>query len=131
MEYFSPNDYFLEYKYLNLRNQKNPLSWTDVELDAYANVLADSENSFAATLDKLALKKSSNNEVFELIQKDLAAEMGTEDFQSRNNNCFKSTSTKLDISIEKLRQKYKLFKAEWRNKTTSAMSKKRNHYASA
>ena len=54
--------------------------------------------------------------------------METKDFQSRNNDCFKSTPTKLDISIEKLRQKYKWFKTEWTNKTTRAMSKKkRNH----
>ena len=38
---------------------KNARRWTDVELDVYADVLA-----FAATLDKLALKKSSNNEIF-------------------------------------------------------------------
>ena len=43
--------------------------------------------------------------------------METEDFQSRNNDYFKSTPTKLDISIEKLRQKYKWFKTEWTNKT--------------
>ena len=59
-----------------------------------------------ATLDKLALKKSSNNEVFDHMQKDLAAEMETEDFRSQNTDCFKSTPTKLDILIEKLRQKY-------------------------
>ena len=39
--------------------------WTDLELDCFADVLADPENSFAANLDKLALKKSSNNEVYE------------------------------------------------------------------
>ena len=32
-----------------------------------------------ATLDKLALKKSSNNEVYEHVPKELAAEMETED----------------------------------------------------
>ena len=32
---------------------------------SYADVLADVENSIEATLDKLALKESSNNEVFE------------------------------------------------------------------
>ena len=53
--------------------------------------------------------------------------METEDFRSRNNDYFKSTPTKLDISIEKLQQKYKWFKTEWANKTTRAMSKKRNH----
>ena len=59
------------------KEPKNAQRWTDVELDAYADVLADPENSFAAILDKLALKKSSNNEVFEHIQKELAAEMET------------------------------------------------------
>ena len=71
-------------------------------------------------MDKLALKKSSNNEVFEHTQKELAAQMKTEDFQSRNNDYFKSTPTKLDISIEKLRQKYKWFKTEWTNQTNRA-----------
>ena len=42
---------------------KNNRRWTDLELDCFADVLADPENSFAASLDKLALKKSSNNEV--------------------------------------------------------------------
>ena len=98
------------------KEPKHARRWTDVELDAYADVLADPENSFAATLNKLALKKSSNNEVFEHIQKQLEAEMETEDFQSRNNDYVKSTPTKLDISIEKLRQKYKWFKMEWTNK---------------
>ena len=64
------------------KEPKNARRWTDVELDAYADVLADAENSFAATLDKLALKKSSSNEVFEHIQKELATEMETEDFHS-------------------------------------------------
>ena len=99
------------------KEPKSARCWTDVELDAYADVLADPENSFATTLEKLALKKSSNNEVFEYIQKELAAEMQAEDFQSRNNDYFKSTPTRLDISIEKLQQKYKQFKTEWTNKT--------------
>ena len=71
-------------------------------------------------MDKLALKKSSNNEVFEHTQKELAEQMETEDFQSRNNGYFKSTPTKLDISIAKLRQKYKWYKTEWTNKTNRA-----------
>ena len=71
-------------------------------------------------MDKLALKKSSNNEVFEHTQKELAEQMETEDFQSRNNDYFKSTPTKLDISIAKLRQKYKWYKTEWTNKTNRA-----------
>ena len=48
------------------------------------------------------------------------AEIETENFQSRNNDYFKSTLTKLDILIEKLRQKCKWLKTEWTNKTISA-----------
>ena len=70
------------------KEPKNAQRWTDIELDTYADVLANSKNSFAATLDKLALKKSSNNEVFEHIQKELVAEMETEDFQLQNNDYF-------------------------------------------
>ena len=46
--------------------------------------------------------------------------METKDFQSRNNDYFKSAPTKLYISIEKLRQRYKWFKTKWRNKTNRA-----------
>ena len=38
------------------KESKTAQRWTDVELDVYADVLADPENSFAATLDKFVLK---------------------------------------------------------------------------
>ena len=46
---------------------KNNRRWTDLELDCFADVLADPENCFAASLDKLALKRSSNNEVYAMF----------------------------------------------------------------
>ena len=73
-------------------------------------VLADPENSFAASLDKLALKKSSNNEVYECFQKQLVMEMQTEDFKQKNAEYFVGKPPKLDTSVEKLRVKYKWFK---------------------
>ena len=51
------------------KEPKNAQRWTDVELDAYADVLADLENSFTTPLDKLALKESSNNKVFHIYRK--------------------------------------------------------------
>ena len=51
----------------NSKEPKNARHWTDVELDVYADVLADPKIFFTATFDELALKKSSNNEVFEHI----------------------------------------------------------------
>ena len=44
---------------------KNSRRWTECELEIFAGVLAEPENCFAVTLEKLALKKSSNNEVFD------------------------------------------------------------------
>jgi hypothetical protein len=88
------------------------------ELSAFAEVLADPENCFATTLDQLALKKSSNNEVFECIQKEFIAEINTDDFNDGNAEHFANgKQTKLDISIERLRVKYKWLKTEWANKT--------------
>ena len=64
-----------EEKKKKTKEPKNSRRWTDTELNTYADVLADPENCFAATLDKLALKKSSNNEVFEHIQKHFVSEI--------------------------------------------------------
>ena len=104
------------------KEAKNERRWTKKELNTYADVHADPDSCFAATLDKLALKKSSNNEVFECIQKELVSEMEAEDFQTRNSEHFKGRPTKLNTSIEKLRTKYKWFKLEWSNKTNRAKS---------
>ena len=57
----------LEYPQYNIMSERKNKGgkpsnrWTDLELDCFAEVLADPENSFAGSLDKLALKKSSNN----------------------------------------------------------------------
>ena len=41
-------------------------NWTPEETELFANVLADEENRFAASLERLALKKAANNEVFDI-----------------------------------------------------------------
>ena len=69
------------------------------------DILADPEKWFAATRDKLALKKSSNNKVFEHIQKQLVSGMEAKDFQTRNADCSKGCLMKQGTSINKLRQK--------------------------
>ena len=96
---------------------KNNRRWTDLELDCFADVLVDPENSFKASVDTLALKKSSNNEVYECIQKELVMEMQTEDFKQKNAEYFVGKPTKLDTSVEKFRVKYKWFKTEWARNT--------------
>ena len=39
-------------------------NWTDNEFEEFAKLLADDKNAVAVSLEKLALKKSANNEVF-------------------------------------------------------------------
>ena len=100
---------------------KNSRRWTECELEIFADVLAEPENCFAVTLEKLALKKSSNNEVFDHIQNAFVSEMAKEEFQLRNIEHFKDKRiTKLDTCIEKLRIRYKWLKSEWSAKTTRA-----------
>ena len=95
---------FLQYsimgdKKIKQSKAKNNRRWTDLELDCFADVLADPENCFAASLDKLALKRSSNNEVYECIQKELVTEMQTENFRQKNVEYFVGKPTKLDTSV--------------------------------
>ena len=100
---------------------KNSRRWTECELEIFADVLAEPENCFAVTLEKLALKKSSNNEVFDHIQNAFVSEMAREEFQLRNKEHFKDKRiTKLDTCIEKLHIRYKWLKSEWSAKTTRA-----------
>ena len=53
------------------KEDKNVKRWTKEEVEKFAEVLADPANGFAFALDKLALKKSSNNELYEHIKKNL------------------------------------------------------------
>ena len=39
--------------------------WTDEELETFVIILVDDENAFAQSLERLALKKESNNDMFE------------------------------------------------------------------
>ena len=45
----------------------NSRRWTEAELSIFAEVLADESNQFRTSLEKLALKKAANNELFEHI----------------------------------------------------------------
>ena len=94
--------------------------WTEEEINAYALVLADPVNQYCISLEKLAMKKSSYNDVFEFIKRDFDMEINDVAFKSVNEKCIKGTYKKLDTSIEKLRQKYKSLKTEWSAKTTRA-----------
>lgn len=78
-------------------------SWSDEELTAFARVLSSSDDRdkpWAFLLETMALKKSSNEKVFEKIKQELNVE----------------------IEVEQLRRKYKWFKTEWRKMNTKIRS---------
>ena len=95
-------------------------NWTDNELEEFAKVLADDENAFAVSLEKLALKKSANNEVFSQIKIAFDRALRDPDFKKKNEELhFKQKDGKileysiLDTSEDKLRKKYANLKASW------------------
>ena len=107
------------------RNRK----WTEEENELFAKILSSDENSFASSLERLALKKSSNNEVFSHIKRILDSELKKKEF--KNMNEFKNfrdktdaviTYERLDTSLAKLRKKYTNLKGEWRKITDRAKS---------
>ena len=53
------------------RKSKKERVWTNTEMKYLALVLAEEKNQYAVRLETLALKKSSNNQVFDEISKDL------------------------------------------------------------
>ena len=92
--------------------------------------MSSEENSFAITLEKLALKKSSNNEVFEHVKKLFDAVLKEKHLKNLNEK-INFTSSKdnsvskyeaLDTSVMKLRKKYNNLKTEWRKITDRAKS---------
>ena len=52
-----------------LNNAKRDRNWTDLETEAFCEILADPKFSFSTTLETKALKKQANKEVLEEIQR--------------------------------------------------------------
>ena len=63
------------------KTTKNARRWTENELELFVKVLAYLENNFALSLEKFALKKSANNEVFEHIKNTFDTKMDKEIFK--------------------------------------------------
>ena len=55
-------------KCLPKKKEDRARKWTPAETQLFAKVLADEENCFGHSFERLALKKSSNNEMFEAIK---------------------------------------------------------------
>ena len=92
----------------------------------FAKVLADEEDGFARALEELALKKSTNNEIFRHIKSKFDAARKEEDFHERNVmenfTSRRKKFTNIDTSIVKLRKRYSNMKQKWR-----ALSERAKH----
>ena len=64
----------------------------------FLEFLADRKNNFAVSLEKLALKKLSNNEVFKFFKNSFEIEMDNKIFKQNNADQVKSNATKLEYT---------------------------------
>ena len=80
------------------KTTKNARLQIENDLELFAEVLDDPENIFAISLEKLTLKKSANNEVFEHIKNTFEMEMNNEIFKQNNTDQAKSNATKLEYT---------------------------------
>ena len=69
--------------------------WTKEEIEKFSEILADTTNNYAASLEKLTLKTSSNNELFEHIKNTFDEELNDREFKLMN--IVKKTSQKMAI----------------------------------
>ena len=80
--------------------------WTKEEIEKSIKILEDPTNNYAASLKKLALKKSPNNELFQHIKNTFDEELNDREFKLTNieNNFTKDghpiPNKTLDTSIE-------------------------------
>ena len=64
--------------------RKNVVVIEHLKKQLFDNVLADKDFRFAASLERLALKKAPNNKVFDHIEKIFDREQGNKDFKDKN-----------------------------------------------
>ena len=100
---------------------KNSRRWKNEEKVLFAEVLADTDNNFLVAIEKLALKCSSNEEVFGHIKNLFEISLQDERFiklNEKNNFTDKKGNLKqyekLVTSIKKLRNQTKTLKKEWK-----------------
>ena len=102
--------------------RKKTRNWTHLETDLFGNILVDSELNFCHTLETKGLKRSSNKEVFEAPQRKEFRTAFLDNIFLENNRklILEGRQADLDISIEKLRNKYNNIKKSWRKNVDRA-----------
>ena len=99
-------------------------NWTENETTLFAMILANDDDGFCYALETLALKKKTNNEVFEHIKSKFEARLSEEEFHEtnvvENFTSRRKTFEKLNTSVEKLRRKYANLKTKWKDQQDQA-----------
>ena len=73
--------------------QARSRNWTDNESEEFAKVLADNETAFVVSLEKDALKKSANSEVFSQIKIAFDRALRDPDFKKRSEERYRASSS--------------------------------------
>ena len=81
-------------------------------------MLANDVDDFAYNLESLALKKSANEHIFQIIKEEFDAHLSRDYDKTQREE--KVNSNPVDIFIAKLRNKYKYLKNQWRKITDRA-----------
>ena len=90
--------------------------WTNLELEAFARILADVDEEYAMKLEQMALKKSSNTHLFNEIAEKLKTIFEDEEFAIENGILLhpKDKNVPLDLTCKQLRKKYSWMKMKWK-----------------
>ena len=97
--------------------------WTIEKTELFSEILADPNNGFSQSLERLPLKKSFNKKVFRHIQCEIFKGLKSDGFRYIRELNFLDkygdtiNHKVLDSSTDKLRLKYKSLKEDW-NKLT-------------
>ena len=113
----------------NVKCKENQRRWPKEEIEKFSGILADPTNNYAASLGKLALKKSSSNKLFEHIKNTFDEELNDGEFKlikilkNLTKDGHPIPYKTLDTSTERLRNKYKALKQEWSKVITCIKSR--------
>ena len=65
----------------NVKCKESQGRWPKEEIEKFSDILADPTNNYAASLEKLTLKKTSSNELFEHIKNTFDEELNDGEFK--------------------------------------------------
>ena len=89
-------------------------NWTNEETLLFVEILIDEGFNFEDCLERRALKRSANEEVYKATLQLFQEEMNKEEFQQRNAKNFgKEKYEPLQVDVKKLQAKYNAIKRKW------------------